>query len=104
MPRTVGAENRLWTLRYSQIAQWVGLTVSTVRSYAQRGQFRRGDIESVLTWVNRRRAKAGLPMIGMPQNPQQSDKIEPDTWVSVTELTPCPDTGYNPTTGDFGEF
>jgi len=71
MARTPGAEDRLWILKYSQIAEWTGLAVSTVRSYAQRGQFQRDDLESVLQWVNRRRAKAGLPAIGTPPEKEE---------------------------------
>lgn len=71
--RPIGAEQRLWCLTYSQIAEWAGLKARTVREYAtSRCQFDPRDIESVLQWVNTRRLKQGLPLIGQP-TPQEKD-------------------------------
>lgn len=70
-----GCGNRLWSLTYGQIAEWAGLKVSSVRSYAQRGEFAANDIESVLRWCNRRRSAKGLSLIGQPSEntPPNSD-------------------------------
>jgi hypothetical protein len=64
--RPPGSEKRLWCLTYSQIATWAWLKPRTVQEYASRGEFDASSIESTLKWVNTRRRKAGLPMIGQP--------------------------------------
>lgn len=69
--RPIGAEQRLCWLTYSQIAGWVGLKPRTVREYASRSQFDQTSVESVLQWVNARRQKRGLPLIGQPPPPTE---------------------------------
>lgn len=59
-------ESRLCSVTYSAIADWTGLTLQTVRTYATTGAFDRHSLESVLSWVNARRASKGLPLIGQP--------------------------------------
>lgn len=124
MPTRAGAGNILWALRYEQIAKWAGLKLNSVRTYANRGEFEASDIDSVLKWVNARRAKQGLPMIGIPEKNIPSDQPEnPSEGVGSTE-TPentgetdssdshppkCPETPttnpvattYNPETGEY---
>ncbi len=56
--------NILWVLTYQQIADWAGLKLNSVRTYAHRKDFEKDDIDSVLRWVNTRRATQGLPLIG----------------------------------------
>ena len=86
---------------YKQIAEWTGLTLHTVRSYASRGEFDPHKLESVLQWVNARRAKHDLPPIGQPaeDTPENSelDTLETGT-NSLTAVIPS---GYNPLTGEF---
>ena len=60
-----GKGNVLWVLTYQQIADWTGLSLNSVRTYGQRKEFERKDIDSVLRWVNRRRSARGLPLIGV---------------------------------------
>jgi len=85
--RSPGAEGRLWCLTYTKIATWTGLTVSTVRSYASRKVFNAHSLTSTLSWVNARRAAAGLPLIGTPQ--PQPQPPQPQS----SELTPL---NYHP--------
>ena len=64
--RPRGAEERLCSITYGQIARWVGLSARTVRAYSSQGRYDRRDVESVLSWVNARRVAAGLSLIGEP--------------------------------------
>jgi hypothetical protein len=117
--RTRG-QTRLCSITYSQIAEWTGLALHTVRSYASRGEFDQGDIESVLTWVNGRRASAGLPMIGQPKEPdslpglireamKQAEEMADETASivnafdapSITHIPKPTSGGYNPQTGEY---
>ena len=76
MSRPRGSRNRLVSLDYDAIAEMVGgITGDTARRYAQRGEYDARDLDSVLAWVNRRRAAQGLALIGLPDgdNPAASD-------------------------------
>jgi hypothetical protein len=64
--KKVGAQKHLAHLTYTQIAGWVDLAPRSVIQYASRGDFDTRSIESVLQWVNGRRAAKGLPLIGAP--------------------------------------
>jgi hypothetical protein len=59
-------EKRLGSITYSLLAEWSGLTLHTVRTYAARGHFEGKTVEELIAWANSRRAAAGLPLIGMP--------------------------------------
>lgn len=122
--RGKAGEQRLSSITYSQIADWVGLTPRTIRAYACRGDFDNKSLESTLQWVNTRRQSQGLPPIGQPQSQLQltSSPVELDTpptgTVSLTPVLPptsesyCPRSRitiplpptlglYNPITGTF---
>lgn len=62
--RPAGAEACLWKLTYSQIANWSGVSNKTIRNAVWRKEFDPRDIESVLRWVNRRRLRRGLGLVG----------------------------------------
>jgi hypothetical protein len=73
MSRPQGSRNRLVTLDYDRIAEMAGgINGDTPRKYAQRGQFDSRDLDSVLAWVNRRRAARGLALIGLPDGDNQT--------------------------------
>jgi len=122
-----GAEKRLCSLTYSQIADWVGLESRSVQQYASRGDFDPKSVESVLSWVNGRRSAKGLPMIGQVEKVDRElqpveNPIQPKQPVSIDELeatgnynpreieklrdsaariAPPSSGGYNPMTGEF---
>jgi hypothetical protein len=101
--RTRGAQQKLWVLTYSQIAKWAGLEVRTVQEYASRGQFERDNLESVLEWVNARRRRQGLPLIGQPDS-DTPENVTPDPEPDKTRVNPprMPTvSGYNPLTGEY---
>lgn len=58
---------RFAALTYPWIAAMTDLKASTVQVYARRGLFDRNDLADVLRWINTRRVRAGLPMIGVPE-------------------------------------
>jgi len=63
--RPKGAEEILFRLHYSKIAEWACCSVSTARQYASRGLYDPRDIDSVLHWANARRAKRGIEPVGV---------------------------------------
>ena len=76
MTRPRGSRNRLVSLDYDAIAEMVGgITGDTARRYAQRGEYDARNLESILRWVNGRRAARALPLIGLPDgdNPAVCD-------------------------------
>ena len=82
-----GAEKHLWVLTYSKIAEWVGLESRSVQQYASRGDFEPTNIDSVLTWVNGRRAAAGLRLIGIPAAGETVENpIPPKPPASIADL------------------
>ena len=88
MARPKGSRTVLVRVTYDTIGELAGgIAGDTARQYAQRGQFDSRDIESVLAWVNARRQRLGLPMIGMPDGDNQvaSDDLE--------AVTSAPSTG-----------
>ena len=66
MSRPVGSRNALIRITYDDIGQLAGITGDTARQYAQRGQFDSRDLDSLLAWINARRAAKRLPLVGMP--------------------------------------
>lgn len=106
-----GAQTRLCSLTYSQLAEWTGLAARSIQSYAARGDFDRNDLESVLRWVNGRRASAGLPMIGQPKDtsPEAIEARLEAAGVKIVRTAdpvripiPSPASGgYNPQTGEY---
>ena len=106
MARPQGSRNRLVTLDYDSIGELVGIRGSSARSYANRGQYNSRDLDSLLSWINRRRAAQGLPLIGIPDGDNPADSDDTDAPVEV----PAPETRgvamagglvYDPTTGGF---
>ena len=51
MIKTTRGEQRFASVTYSVLARWTGYTVSTVRSYANRGQFDPMKFDETLQWV-----------------------------------------------------
>ena len=123
-PSRSGKGNRLWVLTYGQIEAWTGLRLNSVRAYASRGEFDPRDIDSVLRWVNARRARRSLPLIGIPDEFQPPISADSPTVENSTEKPTIADEpekhgeregspekpnvhlggdsgGYDPSTGEF---
>lgn len=101
MARPEGSRNTLIRITYDDIGRLAGIAGDTARQYAQRGQFDPRDLDTVLAWVNTRRQRLGLPMIGVPDGDNQVD-------APTTTSTPAPvETGsllaYDPLTCSFQE-
>ena len=105
MGRPVGSRNTLVRLDYDVIGALVGIRGSSARSYANRGQYNSRDLDSLLSWVNRRRAAQGLPLIGIPDGDNPADSDDTDAPVETAEdIKPALLAGglvYDPMTGEF---
>ena len=67
MSRPQGSRNALIRVTYDVIAELAsGITGNTARAYARRGEYDARNLESILRWVNSRRQRQGLPLVGMP--------------------------------------
>ena len=66
MGRPKGSRNALIRITYDDIGRLAGIAGDTARQYAQRGQFAPRNLDSLLAWVNARRQRLGMPMIGVP--------------------------------------
>lgn len=64
--RQKGSRNTLVKMDYDMIGDLAGIAGDTARQYALRGVYNPRNLESVLRWVNGRRALNGLPLIGLP--------------------------------------
>ena len=68
--RQAGSRNRLITIDYDLIGHLAGIAGDTAKQYAHRGKYDPRDLDSVLAWVNSRRRREGLPMVGVPADQQ----------------------------------
>ena len=95
--RQKGSRNTLVKIDYDLIGELAGIAGSTAKQYAHRGEYDPRSLDSVLQWVNARRAAKGLPLIGMPS--ETHPEARPDCTVP---FLPAPQNGllrYAPTTG-----
>ena len=107
MGRPRGSRNRLVTLDYDAIAEMAGgITGDTARRYAQRGEYDARDLDSLLAWINRRRAARGLALVGLPDGgaPAHSDDT-PTPAESPKDIKPAVLAGgllvYDPVAGRY---
>lgn len=92
---------RLATITYQQIAEWAGLSLNTVRAYAQQGQFDPHNIGSTITWINSRRARQGKPLIGAIR---EETEVEDEPAALAARLQQQQQhSGYNPLTAEFDQ-
>ena len=103
--RPKGSRNALIRITYDDIGRLVGVRGDTARRYAQRGLFDSRDLDSVLAWVNGRRAAQGLPLIGLPEGENQTASDGAATPVEAEEdirVRVMPGgLVYDPTTGTY---
>ena len=92
MSRPRGSRNRLVTLDYDGIGELVGIRGNPARRYAQRGEYDARDLDSLLRWINGRRQRLGLPMIGVPDGDNQvaSDDTAANDTPLASSLTDDP--------------
>ncbi len=106
MARPQGSRNALIRVSYDTIAQMAGgIRGNTARRYAQRGEYDARDLDSVLAWVNRRRAAQGLPLIGLPDGDNQASDDTPTPAESPKDIKPAVLAGgllvYDPVAGRY---
>jgi len=97
--RQKGSRNALVKIDYDLIGELAGIAGGTAKQYAHRGEYDPRSLDSVLQWVNARRAGKGLPLIGMPS--ETHPDARPDRTVP---FLPAPQNGllqYDPTTGSY---
>ncbi|MFN7293094.1 MAG: hypothetical protein ACK5YR_15695 [Pirellula sp.] len=64
--RSKGSRNTLIRIDYDTIGRMAGVAGDTAKQYAHRGEYDPRNLENVLQWVNGRRARRGLPLVGVP--------------------------------------
>jgi hypothetical protein len=64
--RKKGSRNTLVRIDYDLIGDLAGIAGDTAKQYAHRGEYDPRSLDSVLQWVNARRATKGLSLIGAP--------------------------------------
>ena len=97
--RQKGSRNTLVKIDYDLIGELAGIAGGTAKQYAHRGEYDPRSLDSVLQWVNARRATKGLPLIGMPS--ETHCEVRPDRTVP---FLPAPQNGllrYDPMTGNY---
>ncbi len=78
-------EHKLFVITYSWIAKQAGVSTGHARNSASAGEFEPRDIDSVLHWVNKRRAAKGLPLIGIPGGGHPATQDSPPNSPENTE-------------------
>ena len=103
--RNRGSRNALIKIDYDVIGQLAGIAGDTAKQYAHRGEYDSRSLDSVLRWVNGRRAAKGLPLIGLPsENATDAENCsDDDSYVSFRLALPPPDLsgGYDPLIGGY---
>ena len=103
--RNKGSRNALIKIDYDFIGQLAGIAGDTAKQYAHRGKYDSRSLDSVLRWVNGRRAAKGLPMIGLP-SVNATDAENCSDGSSNMSPTPAPPPldlsgGYDPLLGGY---
>ena len=90
--RNNGSRNALIKIDYDVIGQLAGIAGDTAKQYAHRGEYDSRSLDSVLQWVNGRRAAKGLPLIGLPSENRTDAEgcSDDDSYVSFTSAPPPP--------------
>ena len=103
--RNRGSRNALIKIDYDVIGQLAGIAGDTAKQYAHRGEYDSRSLDSVLRWVNGRRAAKGLPLIGLPsENATDAENCSDDNsnMISRPALPPLDlSGGYDPLLGGY---
>lgn len=103
--RKKGSRNSLIKVDYDFIGKLAGIAGDTAKQYAHRGNYDSRSLDSVLRWVNGRRAAKGLPLIGLPSENATGAQNRSDSSsnLSPTSVAPSRDLsgGYDPLLGGY---
>ena len=103
--RSKGSRNTLIRINYDTIGRLAGVAGDSAKQYAHRGEYDPRNLDSVLRWVNGRRAAKGLPLIGLPsENATDAENCSDDNSNMISKLAlPPPDLsgGYDPLLGGY---
>jgi hypothetical protein len=97
--RQKGSRNTLVKIDYDLIGELAGIAGSTAKQYAHRGEYDPRSLDSVLQWVNARRAAKGLHLIGMPS--ETHPDARPDCTVPFLPARQNGILRYDPMTGSY---
>ena len=103
--RIKGSRNTLIRIDYDTIGRMAGIAGDSAKQYAHRGNYDSRSLDSVLRWVNRRRAERGQPLIGLPSE-NATDAENCSDGSSNMSPTPAPPSldlsgGYDPLLGGY---
>ena len=103
--RSKGSRNTLIRIDYDTIGRLAGVAGDTAKQYAHRGKYDSRSLDSVLRWVNGRRAAKGLPLIGLPsENSTDAENCSDDNSNMISTPAPPPldlSGGYDPLLGGY---
>jgi hypothetical protein len=97
--RQKGSRNTLVKIDYDLIGDLAGVAGDTAKQYSHRGEYDPRSLESILRWINDRRAVKGLSLIGLPS--ENLPEARPDSSVA---FLPAPQNGvlyYDPMTASY---
>ena len=97
--RKKGSRNTLVKIDYDLIGELAGIAGGTAKQYAHRGEYDPRSLDSVLQWVNARRAAKGLPLIEMPS--KTHPEVRPDCTVPFLSAPQNGILRYDPMTGSY---
>jgi len=86
--RRKGSRNSLIRVDYDVIGKLAGIAGDTAKQYAHRGNYDSRSLDSVLRWVNGRRAAKGQPLIGLPSENATATENRSDSSSNMNP-TPC---------------
>lgn len=103
--RSKGSRNSLIRVDYDVIGKLAGIKGDTAKQYAHRGEYDSRSLDSLLRWVNGRRAAKGLPLIGLPSENATDAENYSDVSSNMSP-TPAPPSldwsgGYDPLLGGY---
>ena len=97
--RQKGSRNTLVKIDYDLIGDLAGVAGDTAKQYSHRGEYDPRSLESILRWINDRRAVKGLSLIGLPS--ENLPEARPDSSVA---FLPAPQNRvlyYDPMTASY---
>lgn len=59
-------QKKLISITYRQLAEWTGMHEGSIRNAVHQGRLDPADLDATIRWVNRRRKRKGLSLIGDP--------------------------------------